>query len=138
VSWRCPDCGREFVQRTREHSCDLTSVASHLEKTSPDVRAAFEAVRAALERIGPHEVVPLKTMLTFRRASNFAGVTFTKARMDLGMFLPERVHHPRIGRVEKISPGKLAHHVRLSAASDVDEELVSWLRQAYRIGVGHR
>ena len=138
AGWLCPDCGRRFLRRTREHSCQLTSVESHLERTSPEVRATFEALRSALGRIGPCEIVPLKTMLTIRVAGNLAGVTLRRSRIDLGFFLAERVGGARIRRVERISPSKLAHHVHLSAPSDVDDELVAWLREAYRIGASAR
>jgi len=73
-------------------------------------------------------------MVTFRVESNFGGVTFTRSRLDLGFFLREALQNPRVFRIERISPSKLAHHVRLSSPADVDGELERWLREAYRVG----
>ena len=123
------------MRRTREHSCEITSVEKHLAKTSPELRATFEVLQAAMKRIGPYTTTALKTMITFSRDRNFGGLTVTKNRLDLGFFLTRRLQHSRITRVEPISPHKIAHHVNLYATSDVDAELVAWLREAYETGV---
>jgi len=138
AGWRCPECGRRFAQRTREHSCQITSIEDHLARTSPEVRSAFAALLEVLSSIGPHEVIALKTMLVFRVASNFAGATLTRSRIDLGFFLSQQVRHPRVRRIERLSPTKLAHHVHLEAASEIDAELRAWLREAYMIGAAAR
>ena len=132
--WQCPECGRQFPRRTREHSCQITTVESHLAKTSPELRATFAALQEALASIGPVKTTPLKTMITFSLERNFGGVTITKSRLDLGFFLTRRLHHDRITRVEQLSPTKVAHHVDLLSPSDVDAELVAWLAEAYAIG----
>ena len=94
--WKCPKCGRTFRHRTREHSCLLTSIESHLERTSVEVGKAFRAVVDLLEALGPVPVriVPLKTMIVFSTAATFGGVTFTRARLDLGFFLDVPLRHP--------------------------------------------
>lgn len=132
--WQCPECGRQFPRRTREHSCQVTTVESHLARTSPELRATFVTLQEALARIGPFKTTPLKTMITFSLERNFGGVTITKSRLDLGFFLARRLHHDRITRIEPLSPTKVAHHVDLISPSDVDAELVAWLAEAYAIG----
>ncbi len=135
AGWQCPDCGRVFVRRTREHSCDVTSIEKHLAKTSPELRATFEMLQAAMKSIGSYKTTALKTMITFSRDRNFGGLVVTKHRLDLGFFLTRRLQHSRITRVEPISPHKIAYHVNLCAPSDVDAELVAWLEEAYETGV---
>ena len=49
VGWRCPTCGRRFVRRPHEHSCDVRSLEAHLERASPAVRETFEALREVLD-----------------------------------------------------------------------------------------
>lgn len=132
--WQCPECGRQFPRRTREHSCQITTVESHLARTSPELRATFVALQQALASIGPFKTTPLKTMITFSLERNFGGLAITKSRIDLGFFLMRRLHHGRITRIEQMSPTKVAHHVDLSAPSDVDAELVAWLAEAYALG----
>lgn len=136
TGWRCPDCGRRFTQRTREHSCDVRTVASHLERASTEAREVYGAIRAALDACGPYEVVAVKTMVLFRGTTNFGGVVFRRAHVDLGFFLGEPLAHPRVARSERLSPSKSAHHVLLSSPDEVDAEVVGWLRRAYAVGLG--
>lgn len=132
AGWRCPDCGRRFRHRTREHSCSLTSLGTHLQRTSPQVRDAFQAIERILEDLGPVHIVPLKTMIVFSTTTSFGGVRFAKARLDLGFFLTHHLRHDRIFKVERLSPHKFAHHVHVSAAAQVDSEIGHWLREAYQ------
>jgi len=136
AGWQCPDCGRRFRHRTREHSCSLTSLDTHLQRTSPQVRDAFQAIERVLESLGPFHIVPLKTMIVFSTITSFAGVTFTKARLDLGFFLTHHLRHARIHKVERLSPRKFAHHIHVFAAAQVDSEIAHWLREAYQGSTG--
>jgi hypothetical protein len=131
--WKCPKCGRTFRQRTREHSCTITTIEEHLERTSPEVGKAFRAILDVVERLGPVPVriLPLKTMIVFATQANFGGVSFTRARLDLGFFLDVPLRHRRIRRSERISPRKVANHVHISTAAEIDAEVEQWLREAY-------
>jgi hypothetical protein len=129
--WQCPDCGRRFIHRTREHSCDLTSLESHLSRTSLEVREVFRAIRGLLDKFGPYKITPVKTMILLSTKSNFGGITFTKSRLDIGLFLFREVRHERIHKIEPVSPRKLAHHIRLSSVAQVDMQLEQWLSEAY-------
>jgi len=91
----------------------------------------FGAIQGLLDQLGPHEMTPVKTMIVLSTTSNFAGITFTKSRLDLGFFLSREVHHERIHRIERLAPRKVAHHVRLSSVAEVDTQLNLWLMEAY-------
>jgi Domain of unknown function (DUF5655) len=129
--WRCPDCGRWFKQRTREHSCDVQTLESHVGRGSEEIRAAFDAVKRALSGFGPYEIVPLKTMVVLRIGSNFGGLVFGKTYLDASFFLTRQLRHARVLRIEQMSASKVAYRVRVSARGDVDAELIAWLQQAY-------
>jgi len=133
AGWRCPRCGRRFRLRTREHSCDLRSLAAHLDRASTQIRETFDALTDALSRIGPHAVVPVKTMIVVRAGSNFAGVVVRKDSLDVEFVLRRSISHPRIRKTDQVGPTKFSHHTRLSSPADVDSRLESWLREAYAI-----
>src|SRR5262245_30286145 len=86
-AWQCPRCGRRFTRPTREHSCDLTSISLHLRKTQPEIRAAYRALSALLDSLGPHRVIPLKSMVCVAVTSNFAGLVFGRSFLDVSFFL---------------------------------------------------
>lgn len=129
--WTCPRCGRSFTRPTKEHSCDITPLEWHLGRTGPAVREAFEAVRSVLDSLGPYQLIPLKTMVSLATTTNFAGLFFGKAFLDLNVMLPAPLDHPRVRQVQRLSAHAFAHRIRLTAAEEVDEEIAGWLRQAY-------
>jgi hypothetical protein len=132
--WRCPDCGRLFTLKTREHSCDLHTLEAHLQRASPDIQKVFLALQERLEALGPYRLVPLKTMVVLSGVRNFAGITLTRNKLDLGLFLPPGLVHPRLRKVEQLSPRRWAYHLHLFNVQEVDMEVGNWLQQAYRIG----
>ena len=135
--WRCPECGRQFRQRTREHSCDVMTLSHHLDRASPEVRDGYQAVIDLLSSLGPFRVVPVKTMIVLTAMRNFGGITVRKESLDLGFFLERALDHARVHKSERLSPRKYAHHVRVAGPQDVDSEIAEWLREAYALGQHH-
>ena len=95
------------------------------------MRKAFSVLTGVLDRLGPHELVPVKTMILLSATANFGGVVVRRGSLDLGFFLTRRLQHPRVNKVERLSPRKFAHHVHLSGPAEVDQEVVAWLTEAY-------
>lgn len=94
-------------------------------------------VRVVLDTLvpfGPHSVVPLKTMIVVRAASNFASLVVRRETLEVGFILPRTLSNHRIHKTERLGPTKHAHHTRLVSAADVDAQLVKWLREAYDAG----
>jgi len=84
-----------------------------------------------IARLGPHAVVPLKTMIVVRAGSNFASLVVRRDSLDVGFILPRTLSNGRIHKTEKLGPTKYAHTTRVSSSADVDIQLREWLRQAY-------
>jgi hypothetical protein len=56
--WTCPECGRRFAIRNQAHTCAaLGGLDQHFARASPQVRATFDAVLAAVSALGPVEVL---------------------------------------------------------------------------------
>jgi hypothetical protein len=131
--WRCPTCGRRFRQRTREHSCVVRTLAAHLDGASADVKNTVAALQDALTTIGPHAVVPVKTMILLRATANFGGLVIRRDRIHLEFMLMRPVDHARIYKREQFGSSRYSHHTRLASPSDIDAELVGWLRESYSL-----
>ena len=129
--WTCPRCGRTFTRRTKEHSCDVLPLAWHVDRASAPVKAIFAALQAELDALGPHRVIPLKTMVSLATTTNFGGLVFGRTFLDLNLALPAPLAHPRIRQVQRLSAHSWFHRIRLEGPEDVDGELRAWLREAY-------
>ena len=136
--WRCPTCGRRFVRRPHEHSCEVRSLEAHLERASPAVRETFDALCEVLRTIGPHGVVPVKTMILLRAVSNFGGVTIKRDALDLEFSSSRALSHARIRKSQQFGPTRFSHHIRLTGPGDVDASVARWLKAAYALGCGRK
>jgi hypothetical protein len=94
------------------------------------LRPIHEHVMAAIAEFGPFEIAPKKTYLSLRRKKQFATVgPATNTRVEVGLNMKGV---PGTSRLEALPPGGMCQYrVKLTAPTDVDAELVSWIRRAY-------
>ena len=128
--WRCPKCKRRFVNRNQTHFCGRHDLESHFEGKPAEIRAIFDAMLAAVRRIGPVTVLPEKTRIAFQVRMSFAQLSTRSRWMDGHVVLARRLEHPRFRKIETISARNHVHHFRLAAVSEVDGEIEAWLAEA--------
>jgi len=64
----------------------------------------------------------------------FSAITLTRDGLNGHVVLARRLEHPRFVRIESISPRNHVHHFRIRALSELDDEVLEWLREAYQVG----
>ncbi|MEO1007077.1 MAG: DUF4287 domain-containing protein [Planctomycetota bacterium] len=96
------------------------------------LRPIYDAIMARVLEFGPDvEVIPRKAYASLRRSTQFGLVQpSTKTRVDLGLKLPDEAAGTRLEASGSFSD-MVTHRVRVSDASQVDDELIGWLRNAY-------
>ena len=94
------------------------------------LRPIHEAVMKAIVPFGDFETVPKKGYVSLRRKKQFAMVgPGTKSRLEGGLNMKDVKATPRL---VSLPPGGMCQYrVYLVNASDVDRELVTWIRRAY-------
>jgi predicted transport protein len=97
---------------------------------SAEVRAIHDRLWSEIERLGAVEVAPKKGYLSLRRRTQFAMIRPAAKHVDLGLVLPGE---PMTDRLESAATfnALFTHRVRVGSVSDVDPELVAWLRRAW-------
>jgi Domain of unknown function (DUF5655) len=133
--WTCPDCGRSFVTPRMWHACARHTVDEHFTGKPPATRELFDAYVGFVRRIGDFVVDPGKTRIAFQNRARFAGVR--RVRRDglvIGFWLKRPIASPRFLRVEHIPPGDWVYSLLLRSPEELDPELETWLREAYRVG----
>lgn len=97
-----------------------------------DLRPTYEKLAAAVRAFGADvELAPKKSYVSLRRSKQFGLLQpSTKTRLDVG--IKSRSLQPA-GRLEAAGSwnAMVTHRVRVSAADEVDDELIGWLRAAY-------
>ena len=93
------------------------------------LRPVYDAIVAQVDRFGEDvEVAPKKAYVSLRRSKQFATVgPATNSAVEVGLNLKGHETTDRL----LAGKGMVTHRVRLSEVSEVDGELVGWMREAY-------
>lgn len=109
------------------------SVDSHFEGKSSSVRDIYDTVVAVSREFGPVTEEPKKTSIHLNRKAAFAGVQTRREYLILTVKSAVDVDDPRIARREQTSRNRWHHEIKLHDASDVDGQLIDWLRVSYEM-----
>jgi hypothetical protein len=113
----------------------IFSVEAHFEGKAPQVRAIYDRLLAALREFGEVHEAPKKGSIHLDRVSGFAGVYTQKNSITLHFRTAQKIENARIAKVEQLSARRFKHTVKLERESDVDAELLAWLKDAYELAV---
>jgi hypothetical protein len=103
--------------------------AIYADKKAP-LRPIHDALMAAIHGFGEFEVAPKKSYVSLRRKKQFATVGPGSAtRVDVGLNM--KGVEPTDRLLAEKPGGMCQYKVRLSDVSEVDPELIGWIRQAY-------
>jgi hypothetical protein len=109
------------------------SIASHFNGKEPVVRAMYDRLLSSLRKFGKIIEEPKKTSIHLVNVSALAGVETRKSYILLNIKADHKIDSPRIDKAEQISSKRFHHRVKLSGLSDIDNELIGWLREAYTL-----
>jgi len=103
-------------------------------RSEPSVPATYAALMSAVRQFGDIIEEPKKTSIHLVAGSGFAGVHPKRAKLRLNIRTAGAIASPRVRKTEQVSANRFHNEVDLAGPSDVDAELVGWLRQAFDLG----
>lgn len=122
-----------IVIRAREAAAggppsDGELVESHYAGRHAGLRPLYDAVIDRVRGFGPDvELAPKKAYVSLRRRKQFGQVGPVAGQLEVCVNLPGVEPTARL----RPTSGMATHRVRISAAQELDDELVGWLREAY-------
>ena len=101
-------------------------------------RQLFEALRRAVDALGPAELRVGKSQVAFHRRTAFAWAWMPGkylhgkvAPLVLTVALRRRDPSPRWKQIVEPVPGRFTHHLELYSAAELDGEVRAWLQEAW-------
>jgi hypothetical protein len=94
------------------------------------LRPLHDALMERIKSLGPFEIAPKKTYLSLRRKKQFAMLgPATSSQIEVGLNIKGVAATTRLLEVKQ--PAMCSMKLRVALVSEVDDELLGWLREAY-------
>lgn len=110
----------------------------------PEMLSPYEKLKGELEMLYPDMTVKVsKTQITFRNRYGFAMVSLPWRRVKgwpkeyllVSFGLSYCKTSPRIAQAVEAYPNRWTHHVIVTCAEEIDEELMGWIGEAYEFSM---
>lgn len=111
----------------------------------PDALCLYEIFRdKVLEEIGSFQIKVQKTQITFSNRHVFACVSRLRVRKKkelpqnyivVTLGLQHELNSPRIAVKTEPYPHRWTHHIVIGGPEEIDEELMTWVREAYQFAM---
>ncbi|MFN3195390.1 MAG: DUF4287 domain-containing protein [Chlorobiota bacterium] len=95
------------------------------------LKPIYDKLMKEIEKFGNVEIAPKKTYVSLRGKKQFALIQpSTKTRVDVGINSKELEVNDRLEKSGSFN-SMCSHRVRLTDESEVNKELINWIKQAY-------
>ena len=111
---------------------DAFTIESHFEGKD-SVRRIYDRLLKEARRFGPVIEEPKKTSIHLVNRTAFAGVATRQHALILTIKSDRSLLSARIHKSEQTSAKRFHHQVRVNSPTEVDSELVNWLKDAYAL-----
>jgi hypothetical protein len=126
----CYHC-KAWVEEGEAHDCWTTTEAALTRELSEDLREAWERLRETAADLGDQRIYASHHSIMFSRKSCYFFVRPKKSFLEVCVFLPRGLKHPKVRRADRSSKTKVANLMRIVHRDEVEAPFTDWLRQAY-------
>lgn len=98
---------------------------------SPEATALYRSLLSELRPLGAFEEEVKKTSIHLSRKSAFVGVHFRRSHLIITIKAAARIASPRVFKADQVSKSRWHCEVKLASAAEIDQEFVTWVRDAY-------
>jgi predicted transport protein len=110
----------------------ITDPESHFVNKLQNVMDTYNVIRNEVMKFEGVKINSVKNAILFQAKSNFLAVKPKKSHLDIEFVLNERIEEFPIHKTFQATKSKIAHFVRLESSDEVDEQLISWLKMAFK------
>jgi hypothetical protein len=130
--WTCPKCQRRFGRARQSHECEpVLSLETYLASQPLEHRAIYLKALKALSRLGALDIDAVKVGILIKSGFTFCELRPKRYGVELSIKLSRPLQSTRFHRIIRYSARRTAYVLRLTAAREIDREILGWLTEAY-------
>jgi hypothetical protein len=126
----CYHC-KAWVEEGEAHDCWTTTEAALTRDLSENLKEAWERLRETAADLGEQRIYASHNSIMFARKSCYFFVRPKKSFLEVCVFLPRALKHPKVRRADPASKTKFANIMRIVHRDEVEAPLTDWLQEAY-------
>ena len=130
ASRECYHC-KQLVEDGEAHDCWTTTEGALTRDLSEDLREAWARLRETAADFGDQRIYASHNSIMFSRKSCYCFVRPKKSFLEVCVFLPRGLKHPKVRRADPASKTKVANMMRVIHRDEVEAPFTDWLREAY-------
>jgi len=111
----------------------MISIEQHFKNKPENILLIYDKLLSELRKFGNVKENPNNSSIHLENKYGFAGVYTRKKYILLHIHLSKPLDNERIEKIEQISKNRFKHVVKLNSLSDIDKELLVWLKEAYEL-----
>ena len=128
----CYHC-KQWVEEGEPHDCWTTTETALSRDLSPDLREAWERLRATAASFGEQRIYASHHSIMFSRKTCYFFVRPKQKYLELCVFLGRRIEASQVRRVDQASKSKFYHLIRITHRDEVEPPITDWLQEAYEL-----
>ncbi len=129
--WKCEKCCRTFAKNNQSHSCKTTTLDEHFQNKE-DQRELFNSyIDFVRKNVGDYKIEAVSCCIHLVNTYTFSAVWILKDKIRIDFASPEKIRSNRIIKTEQPSTNRYVNYLDIEKTSDLNEELINWLKQAY-------
>lgn len=109
----------------------MFSELDHLQGKDPIVSLIYKKLIREVQKFGLIKIEPKKASIHLSNKFSFTGVFVRKNCLNLEIHLNHKIKSKRFIKAEQGSANRYHHTLTISTPSEIDEELIGWLKEAY-------
>lgn len=129
--WMCPICLRMFRYENQQHTCGLSDLDAKFVEKPDALRKTYDKLESVARSFGPIYVEPMASVILFKAPCVFMEIRVKKDHLALLFILKRRIEEFPISRIVSYTKHKRVHFLEIDSPSQVNDQLISWLRESY-------
>jgi hypothetical protein len=119
-----------YLKPAAESATPGDAIAEIYSGPKAELRPIHDKLMAAINKFGSFQIAPKKSYVSLRRKKQFAMIgPATQTRVEVGINLKGLTPTARL--IELPAGGMCQYKINVTTATEVDKELIAWIKQAY-------
>lgn len=131
--WTCPKCKRIFSKANQPHSCLSIPLNKHFENKDKAKELFNHLVEKINTEVGKCKIVSIPCCIHLFGKYDFLAALPKKDKLEIRFALDRKLDSKRLKQYVAASTSSYKNCIDVSSKAEIDEELISWIKESYNL-----